>query len=114
MWKQDIQRKGVKITVSDQVFVNPAPYDAVSEVLHSIGQYRQVWVTGEDSREWLSVTMDGSPYLLARNLIENTHICFTCVDGNCEIKPYFGKEWQRHRKTKHQDCDVQSVRDLIG
>lgn len=30
--------EGVKVTVSDPVFVNPASYKAVTEVLRSIGQ----------------------------------------------------------------------------
>ena len=74
--------EGVKVTVSDPVFVNPASYKAVTEVLQNIGQAAKVTCYGffgPEARQWLSVTMDGLPYSLAVQVLDKTVICVTCA-----------------------------------
>lgn len=108
--------QGLKVTVSDPVFVNPGSYKVVAEVLRSIGQAAKITrygYTGSDSREWLCVTMDGSPYLLAMSIIDSTLICMTCAeDRNIEQVSFFGKEWQQHVKNSHNNIEVPSAREF--
>lgn len=108
--------QGVKLTVSDPVFVNPGSYKAVIEVLRSIGQAAKVTRyghSGPNSRQWLSVTMDGSPYVLAIYIIDNTLICLQCAENmGIEQVSFFGKEWQQHVKNCHNNLEVANVKEF--
>ena len=67
----------VTISVSDPVFVNPASHKAVAEVLRHVGKVAEVTrygFTGETSKQWLPVTMDGAPYCIDSKLIEYTYL----------------------------------------
>lgn len=78
----------VKISVSDPVFVNPNSVKTVAEVLCRVGSMACVshyGFSGESLREWISVSMDGLPFLIAENIIEQTFYlhcllkeCFQC------------------------------------
>lgn len=104
------------MTVSDPAFVNPASYKAVTEVLRSIGQAAKITrygFSGPQARQWLSVTMDGSPYSLAVQVLDNTLICVTCAaHKNIEHVSFFGKEWQQHLKSEHKDCKAVSAKEF--
>ena len=71
----------VKVTASHPVFVNPNSFDALKDVFRRIGascKIRRYHPSDPDAREWLSVTMDGLPYLVSRQVIENVLICTEC------------------------------------
>ena len=108
--------EGVKVTVSDPVFVNPASYKAVTEVLRNIGQAAKITrygFSGPEARQWLSITMDGSPYSLAVQVLDKTVICVTCATHKTiEHVSFFGKEWQQHVKSEHNDCEVVSAKEF--
>ena len=59
----------VKVTASDPVFVNPNSFDALKDVFRRIGascKIRQNHPGEPNAHDWLSVTMDGLPYLVNR------------------------------------------------
>lgn len=104
----------VKISVSDPVFVNPASYHAVAEVLRHVGSIAGVsryCPLNEGTREWLAVTMDGSPYSIATKLIQSMHICIGCssADPQNPCQPLFMKEWEKHVKEVHGGKDIASA-----
>ena len=55
--------------------------DALKEVLRRVGAAAEVKrYDSEGTREWLSVTMDGLPYLVCRKLLETLRICSHCQE----------------------------------
>jgi len=71
----------VKVLASDPVFVNPNSGDALKEVLRRVGKAANVKRYHPDNpsaREWLNVTMDGSPYLVSRKVIVDVLMCTEC------------------------------------
>ena len=108
--------EGVKVTVSDSVFVNPASYKAVTEVLRDIGQAAEITrygFSGPDAMQWLSVTMDGLPHSLAVQVLDKTAICVTCATHKTiEHVSFFGKEGQQHTKSEHKDCEVEYAKEF--
>ena len=76
------QCDAVTISVSDPVFENPNPQKAVTEVLRRVGHTARITrfvFSGPNSREWITVTMDGFPFLIAVNIIKDTFICHACA-----------------------------------
>ena len=98
----------VKISVSDPVFVNLNSQKAVTEALHRVGYTACVTCygfNGTGSREWISVTMDGLPFLIAVDVIEKTLICLACAQKETS-EPHLvanGKEWTDHVNAFHKD-----------
>ena len=87
----------IDVTVSDPVFVNPTSYKDVAEVLRRVGHRAHITrygFSGPDSREWISITMDGSPYVIASKLIDSTFICLDCTgpETGDHVVSYFDKE----------------------
>ena len=109
---------GVKISVSDPVFVNPNSVKTVTEVLRRVGYTACVTrygFCGESSREWISVTMDGLPFLIAVNIIEQTFICIACAKdvSSAGDVSFYGKEWDDHVKACHPgDENVERVQEF--
>lgn len=71
----------VNVVASDPVFVNPNSPDALKEVLRRVGMASNVKRYHPDdpkARQWLSVTMDGLPYLVCRKVIEDFLLCTEC------------------------------------
>ncbi|XP_067021906.1 uncharacterized protein [Acropora muricata] len=71
----------VKVLASDPVFVNPNSADALKEVLRRVGKAANVkryYPDNPSAREWLNVTMDGSPYLASRKVIEDVLMSTGC------------------------------------
>lgn len=108
----------VKISVSDPIFANPSSYEAVAEVFRLIGKTAKITrygFSGPEAREWISITMDGSPYILSTNLIANTRICSLCASSSDDsrVASYFGKEWTKHIESVHQNkASVPFVREF--
>ena len=102
--------EGVNVTVSDPVFVNPASYKAVADVLRNIGQAARITCygfSGPNARDWLSVTMDGSPYVLVTHIVDRTLIFLTCASNSTiEQVSFLGREWQNHVKSCHKECEL--------
>ena len=103
------QCDAVTISVSDPVFENPNSQKAVTEVLRRVGHTARITrygFSGPNSREWITVTMDGLPFLIAVNIIKETFICHACAHkeaaktGNIS---FYGKEWTDHLKSVHKD-----------
>ena len=70
------------------MFVNPNSADALKEVLRRVDKAANVKRYHPDNpsaREWLNVTMDGSPYLVCRKVIEDVPMCTEC--GAEVLKP---------------------------
>lgn len=108
-------KEGIKVTVSDPVFVNPSTYETVAEVLRSIGKKARIKrydFSGPDAKEWIYVTMDGSPYLLVRQIIIDTHICCERQGKDENQSSYYGKQWIDNKKKVHGDRDVLSVKEF--
>ena len=95
----------MKVTVSDPVFENPSSYHAVAEVLRRVGHACKVTrygFSGQESREWISLTMDGLPYGLCIEVIKSTFMCPLCIQKGGENKvSFFDKEWNEHVKKEH-------------
>lgn len=71
----------IKVETSDPVFVNPNSFDSVKEVLRRVGHAASVsryHPNVPNARKWLSVTMDGSPYLVSRTIIDAVYLCCEC------------------------------------
>ena len=71
----------VQVLASDPVFVNPNSADAMKEVLRRVGKAANVKRYHPDdpnAREWLNVTMDGSPYLVSKKVIVDILMCTEC------------------------------------
>lgn len=109
----------VKISVSDPVFVNPNSQKAVTEVLRRVGHTACVTrygFNGAGSREWISVTMDGLPFLIAVDIIEKTLICLACAQKEASephCVAFYGKEWTDHVNTFHKDeVNVDSAKEF--
>lgn len=71
----------IKVETSDPVFVNPNSFDSVKEVLRRVGHAASVsryHPNLPNARKWLSVTMDGSPYLVSRTVIDAVYLCCDC------------------------------------
>ncbi len=106
----------VNISVSDPVFVNPASYKAVAEVLRRVGHtacITRYGFSGPDSREWISVTMDGSPYVIASKLIDSTIICLECGGTEADqVTSYFDSEWKRHTEQVHKGENVKHTKEF--
>ena len=71
----------VKVVAHDPVFVNPNSQDALKEVLRRVGKAANVKrynPSDPGARQWLNVTMDGLPYLVARKVIEVVLLCTEC------------------------------------
>lgn len=109
---------GVKISVSDPVFVNPNSVKTVTEVLRRVGHTAHVTrygFCGESSREWISVTMDGLPFLIVVKVIEQTFICIACAKDvpSADCVSFYGKEWDDHLKAcHHEDESVERVQEF--
>ena len=99
----------VKVTASDPVLVNPNSFDALKDVFRRIGSSCKIsrYHPGDpDAREWLSVTMDGLPYLVSRLVIENVLICTEC--GREVLK----KDVVKHCIEVHQGQKCKCVREF--
>jgi len=71
----------IKVETSDPVFVYPNSFDSVKEVLPRVGHVASVsqyHPNVPNARKWLSVTMDGSPYLVSRTVIDAVYLCCNC------------------------------------
>lgn len=71
----------IKIHACDPVFVNPNSFDSMKEVLRRVGKAANVkryHPDKESARHWLSLTMDGLPYLVVRQVINEVYICSQC------------------------------------
>ena len=109
----------MRISVSDPVFVNPNSNKTVTEVLRRVGQTARVTrygFHGPNSREWLTVTMDGLPYLIAVSILEHTLICVQCGQkegSGAENVSFYGKEWKQHLDECHNGQEnVACVREF--
>lgn len=107
----------VNVSVSDPVFVNPAGYKAVAEVLRRVGHTAHITrygFSGPDSREWITVTMDGSPYVISEKLIASTFICLDCTGSGTEheVVSYFDKEWNKHVEHVHKGESVNCAKEF--
>lgn len=70
-----------KVLASDPVFVNHNSADALKEVLRRVGKAANVKRYHPEypsACEWLNETMDGSPYLVSRKVIEDALMCTEC------------------------------------
>lgn len=110
---------GVKISVSDPVFVNPNSVKTVTEVLRRVGHtacITRYGFTGNNSREWLSVTMDGLPFLVTVDIIEQTFICLACAKkdaASADVVSFYGKEWDDHLKACHHgDNSIERAKEF--
>lgn len=113
------QPGAVRISVSDPVFVNPNSHKTVTEVLRRVGQTARVTrygFHGPNSWEWLTVTMDGLPYLIAVSILEDTLICIECGQkegSGAENVSFYGKEWNEHSNACHNSEEsVACVREF--
>jgi len=71
----------IKVTAGDPIFVNPNSFDSLKDVFRRIGtscKVNRYHPNDPDAREWVSVTMDGLPYLVSIQVIENVLICTEC------------------------------------
>ena len=99
----------ISVSVSDPVFVNPNSQKAVTEVLRRVGctaHITRYGFSGAGSREWITVTMDGLPFLIAVSIIEETVICLACAQKEASgagAVSFYGKEWTDHLKAIHKD-----------
>lgn len=74
-------KHAIKVSAGDPVFVNPNSFDSMKEVFRRIGTSCRVsrYHPGDpDARVWVSVTMDGLPYLVSTQVIQNVLICTEC------------------------------------
>ena len=106
---QTINANAVTISVSDPVFENLNSQKAVTEVLRRAGHTARITCygfSGPNSREWITVTMDGLPFLIAVNIIKETFICHACAHKEAAKTgdiSFYGKEWTDHLKSVHKD-----------
>lgn len=66
-----------KVETFDPVFVNPSSFDSVKEVLWRVGHAASVSRYHPDvpnTRKWLSVIMDHSPYLVSKTVIDTVYL----------------------------------------
>jgi len=66
------------VQTCDPVFVNPNSFDSIKEVLRRVGHAASISRYHPDkpnARKWLSVTMDESPYLVSRTVIDTVYLC---------------------------------------
>ena len=85
------------------------------DVLRKIGhvaRVRRYGFSGEESRCWLPVAMDGLPYGLTANIVENTFICCECSQSGPGLHSYYGSDWDKHLKDKHSGDKVKSEREF--
>lgn len=71
----------VHVLPCDPIFVNPNSFESMKEVLRRVGDAAHIeryHPNSPNSRKWLSVTMDGLPYLVVRQVIDTVHICTAC------------------------------------
>lgn len=90
----------IPVTASDPVFVNPNSFESLKVVLRRIGSAAHIKRYHPDhpnAREWLSIGMDGLPYLVCREVIDSAHICSSC-----------GKELLSH------ECHDHTLKEHIG
>lgn len=99
----------IKVETSDPVFVNPNSFDSVKEVLRRVGHAASVsryHPNVPNARKWLSVTMDGSPYLVSRAVIDAVYLCCECEADILKAKQ------DDHRTDVHQGCRVNFIKEF--
>ncbi|XP_070548038.1 uncharacterized protein [Ptychodera flava] len=89
--------------VLDPVFVNPNSYESVKQVLHHVGKISGIKRYDSGTKEWISIYMDGLPYMLAHKLIRESYICPVC-----NLSVLGSNEFEDHCE------EVHSNRNLIG
>ncbi|XP_028513483.1 uncharacterized protein LOC114574605 [Exaiptasia diaphana] len=93
----------------DPVFVNPNSFDSMKEVLRRVGKAANVkryHPNKEDARHWLSLTMDGLPYLVVRGIIDEVHICAQCE------KEVIKSDFSSHDLVNHKGQIIEYVREF--
>lgn len=98
----------IPVTAFDPVFVNPNSFEPVKVVLRrvvSAARVKRYHPKDPSAREWLSVTMDGLPYLLCREVVESVHICSLCSK---EVLLSCGKEDLLNA------CEMHTIEEHIG
>lgn len=88
----------IKMKTCDPVFLNPNSFDSIKEVLRRVDK--------PNAREWLSVTMDGSPYLVSRTVIDTVYLCCDC---EAEV---LKREQDEHRADEHRGRRVKFVQEF--
>lgn len=99
----------IKVQTCDPVFVNPNSFESMKEVLRRVGNAACVSRYCPDStnaRKWLSVTMDGAPYLVSRKVIDSVYLCCDC---EAEVMK---SEQHDHCMDAHRGCRVSFVQEI--
>ena len=99
----------VKVETCDPVFVNLNSFDSVKEVLHQVGHAASVshyHPEVPNARKWLSVTVDCSPYLVSRTVIDTVYLC--C---DCEMEVLYSMQ-DDHCLNAHRGRRVNFVREF--
>ncbi|XP_071792455.1 uncharacterized protein [Asterias amurensis] len=89
-----------QLHVVDPVFVNPNSYETITEVLRHVGRCAGISKYGSGKRKWTFLTMDGLPFTMAYNIIQETYTCKLC-----NISVYGNSKKSSHCADFHQGED---------
>ena len=66
------------VVTGEPEMLNPNSYEAIAEIIRSIGQKLGITRYGAGKREWVFMECDGGIYIIAEKLISNVFLCSTC------------------------------------
>ena len=69
------------VVTGEPELLNPNSYEAVAQILRSMGQKAGITRYGGTVREWIFMECDGGIYVLAEKLIFNVFLCGTCNES---------------------------------